>query len=119
MRRAAVLLLMMFVCGLCLAQSTAPFNRYLALAEAGKADARVETFAHGCVNSDTKPARNFFYTEQSNWLPTNDLHFTFAAYVTGDANTAEVWKYAGVPRVVYLWEVDLEYQRDTLFCLNK
>jgi len=101
------------------AQSTAPFNSYLALVEAGKVDARVETFARSCANNEIKPARKFFYTEQSNWLPAKDIHFAFAGYVTGVANTAEVWEYAGVPRVVYLWEVDLEYQRDTMFCLNK
>jgi hypothetical protein len=101
------------------AQSAAPFNRYLASAEAGKVDTRLDTFARACVSGDAKPARKFFYTEQSNWLPVKDLHFAFAGYVTGVANSAEVWEFAGVPRVVYQWEVDLEYQRDTLFCLNK
>ncbi len=42
----------------------------------------------------------------------------FVDYSTGDANTAEVWKYDGVPRVVYRWEVDMEYERDSLFCMN-
>lgn len=102
-----------------LAPPDAPFNQYLSLAEAGKNDSRTEAFVHACVTGNSKLAQNFFYTEQSTWLPTNDLHFAFAGYVTGDANTAEVWEYAGVPRVVYLWEVDMEYQRDTLFCLNK
>jgi hypothetical protein len=101
------------------AQSTAPFNKYLALAEAGKTDPRVESFARTCGNNDIKPSHSFFYTENNDWLPAKDIHFAFAGYVTGDANTAEVWEYAGAPRVVYLWEVDMEYQRDTLFCLNK
>jgi hypothetical protein len=101
------------------AQSTAPFNRYLALAEAGKTDPRVESFARACVTGASKPERSFFYTVQNDWLPVNDLHSAFATYVTGHANTAAVWQYDGIPRVVYLWEVDMEYQRDTLFCLNK
>ena len=119
MKRAAISLSTLVISYACLAQSAAPFNQYLELAKAGKVDARVETFAHACVKGDIKPGRKFFYTAQSNWLPTNDLHLVFAGYVTGDANTSEVWQYGGVPRVVYLWEVDLEYQRDTLFCLNK
>lgn len=102
-----------------IAQSSAPFNRYLALAEAGKDDPRVIAFARACYNSEIRPRKKILYTEQNDWLPARDLNFAFAGYVTGDANTAEVWLYAGVPRVIYLWEVDLEYQRDTLFCLNK
>lgn len=101
------------------AQSDAPFNRYLATAESGKPDARVAAFARSCDDTEIKPVRKFFYTEQNDWLPAKDLHFAFAGYDTGDANTAEVWEYVGIPRVIYLWEVDLEYQRDTLFCLNK
>jgi hypothetical protein len=102
-----------------LAQSAAPFNRYLALAEAGKDDTRIVAFAHACYDTEIRPVKQYFYTEQNDWLPAKDLSFAFAGYDTGDANTAEVWSYAGYPRVIYLWEVDLEYQRDTLFCLNK
>jgi hypothetical protein len=101
------------------AQSTAPFNRYLANVESSKQDPRITAFVHACSDTEIKPVTKFFYTEQNDWLPAKDLHFAFAGYQTGDANTAEVWQFAGVTRVVYLWEVDLEYQRDTLFCLNK
>ncbi len=101
------------------AQSTAPFNRYLAAAESGKQDPRITAFVRECDDTEIKPVKKVFYTEQNDWLAAKDLHFAFAGYDTGDANTAEVWQFAGSVRVIYLWEVDLEYQRDTLFCLNR
>jgi len=101
------------------AQSTAPFNQYLATVEVGRQDARMAEFARHCHDTEVKPNRSFFYTEQNDWLPLRDIGFAFAGYTTGDANMAEVWEYAGSYRVIYLWEVDLEYQRDTLFCLDK
>jgi hypothetical protein len=120
-RLAAIAML----CSACLlgsvvhAQTDAPFNRYLATVEAGKQDQRMSEFARTCHDTEIKPNRSFFYTEQNEWLPAQNLNFAFAGYTTGDANTAEVWEYAGSLRVIYLWEVDLEYQRDTLFCVKK
>jgi hypothetical protein len=101
------------------AQSTGPFDRYLAANKTGVVDARVSAFAHTCIDSPAKPKKIYLYTEQNSWLTTPSIHSAFASYDVGDANSAEVWFYGGHPRVVYLWEVDLEYERDTLFCMDE
>ncbi len=100
------------------AQSNSPFDRYLAASKTGATDARLSSFAHTCVSSASRPKKIYLYTEQNAWLTTPTLNAAFSAYDVGDANSAEVWFYGGHPRVVYLWEVDLEYERDTMFCLD-
>lgn len=100
------------------AQSSGPFDRYIAASKTGKVDARLTAFAQSCVTGTAKPKKIYMYTEQNAWLSTGSLSSAFAAYDVGDANSAEIWIYGGHPRVVYLWEVDLEYERDTLFCMT-
>ena len=94
-----------------------PFNHYLTSLKFPAGDARATAFARACPGPANKLQREFFYTE-GDWVRTPDLHATLAGYTTGDATTAEVWFAGDVPRAIYLWEVDLEYQRDSLFCLD-
>jgi hypothetical protein len=101
------------------AQSSGPFHRYIAEVRADTTDPRLAAFAHSCVTTTAKPEKIYLYTVQNSWLLTNTMVSAFVDYSTGDANTAEVWKYDGVPRVVYRWEVDMEYERDSLFCMDK
>ncbi len=99
------------------AQTTMPFNRYLASLRTG-GDARANAFARNCIGAAyPKAKREVLYTEGEAWIKTPDLLAALGGYDTGDANTAEVWLVNGTPRAVYLWEVDLEYQRDSLFCI--
>lgn len=116
--RTLSICLLPWLAGVAHAQSTGPFDRYLAANKTGAVDARVSAFAHTCTDSTAKPKKIYLYTEQNSWLTTPSIHSAFASYDVGDANSAEVWFYGGHPRVVYLWEVDLEYERDTLFCID-
>jgi hypothetical protein len=95
-----------------------PFKHYLSVQQSRSAEMRVSEFARACVRSDEHPQKTFFYGQQGEWLNTPNLADAFSGYDTGDAQTAEVWRYNGAPRVVYLWEVDLEYERDSLVCMD-
>ena len=118
MRRLLLLLFSIAAAGSAQGQSAGAFHHYIAEVRANQVDPRLSAFARGCVAGTVRPEKIYLYTVQNSWLLTNTMISAFVDYTTGDANTAEVWKYDGVPRVVYRWEVDMEYERDTLFCLN-